>query len=64
LELKTILKSIAKINDMTNFKEEDHPRDKEGKFTNRDEDDLIIVSGNKLGSYSNIEELREKAVEY
>jgi hypothetical protein len=47
---------------MTNFKEGDHPRDKEDKFSKND--DLIIVSENELGNYESIEELRERAVEY
>jgi hypothetical protein len=48
---------------MTDFKGGNHPRDKEGKFTDKD-DDLIIVSGNELGSYSNIEELRRNTENY
>ena len=39
------------------WKEELHPRDKQGKFT-------ISISGDELGSYKDIKELRKKAIEY
>ena len=51
------------------FKESEHPRDEDGKFTDGSVDassksSLIEIKGNELGEYKDIKELRHKAVEY
>ncbi|MDR1498840.1 MAG: hypothetical protein LBS34_00945 [Rickettsiales bacterium] len=49
---------------MTIFKEEEHPRDGDGKFTKGGNESKVIVDSNALGNYSNIKELRQKAEKY
>jgi hypothetical protein len=49
---------------MTDFREEEHPRDEKGKFTDSIDSEPIMVRGDELGTYGNIRELRLKAEEY
>jgi hypothetical protein len=49
---------------MTIFKEEEHPRDGDGKFTKDDNESKVIVDSNALGNYINVKELRQKASDY
>ena len=61
----------VKLNNV--FKEIDHPRDNDGKFISRGRsgesksnpsDKPIEVKGTELGTYTDIKELRQKAIDY
>ena len=63
---------VAKVVN-ADFKETDHPRDNDGKFTSgggsgesksNPSDKPIEVKGTELGTYTDIKELRQKAIDY
>ena len=63
---------VAKVAN-ADFKETDHPRDNDGKFTSEGgsggsksntSDKPIEVKGTELGTYTDIKELRQKAIDY
>ena len=56
----------VKLNNI--FKEQDHPRDEGGRFTDGNKgsssDKTLEIKGNELGEYKDIKELRKKAIDY
>ena len=69
-----IIKGYEEIQISNEFKESEHPRDKDGKFTSSSKGNFtsdegtksspIVVSGNELGNFTDIKEARLKAKEY
>ncbi|MDR1397020.1 MAG: DUF2213 domain-containing protein [Desulfarculales bacterium] len=50
---------------MSEFREDDHKRDDQGKFAAQDgSGQSTTITGNELGEYKNVKELRQKAVDY
>ena len=56
----------VKLNNV--FKEQDHPRDEGGRFTDGNKGSssskTLEIKGTELGTYTDIKELRQKAIEY
>ena len=63
-----IIKRYEEIQISNEFKENEHPRDKDGKFTSAGKgytnSSVIDIKGNELGEFTDIKEARLKAKEY